>query len=93
MCTVLSSDRRGRGWGVGMVVCPQRGVSAQGDVCWGVSSQERRVSARGCVPEGVSARGCVCPSACRDTPPPLLTEIQTLVKILPYRNYVADGKY
>ena len=46
-----------------------------------------------CVSQHALGMGGVCPSACWDTPPPRgQNSRHTLVKTLPFRNYVADGK-
>ena len=85
------------GWSGGCLLLG--GVSAPGGVYWGgllrgvcVCSQGRCVSA----PEGgcVSAPGGMGIPACTeaDTPPPPVDR-QTLVKILPWPNFVAAGKY
>ena len=47
---------------------------------------------RGSVQGGVCPEGGVCPSACWDTPPCGQNSWHTLVKTLPFRNYVANGK-
>ena len=59
----------------------------------GVCSWEGLPGRGGGVPGtgGVSARGGVCQHALRQTPPPV--DRHTLVKILPWPNFVAAGNY
>ena len=89
------------------VVFPVRCLPKGGCLPSGVSAKGVGVCPGGCLPGGVSAWRGVCPSACWDThlpvcpgdvcpnacwdTHPLWTEWQTLVKILPCRNYVVDG--
>ena len=86
-------------WGV--CICP-RGLCLPGvRGIWQTPPCAQNDRRLGCVcPEDMSAWGvCICPrglclprgeGCLADTP--LWTEWQTLVKILPYRNYVADDK-
>ena len=74
-------------WGVCLPGGFIRGVSAQGGLsAWGVSAQG--VSAKGCLPGGCLL-GVSDPVHAGISP---WTEWQTLVKILPCLNYVAEGK-
>ena len=56
---------------------PGWGWVCRGGSAWGVSAQGGVCPGGGCLPGGVSAQG---------------TEWQTGIKILPCRNFVADGK-
>ena len=60
-----------------------RGVCPGGCVCPGEGV---------CLPRGVSTQGVSAQGGCLAPPPPLWTEWQMLVRILPCRNYVADVK-
>ena len=93
-CTMSATVASGRGvcaWGVSTQGGVCLGGCLPGDVCPGGLPREGcdcgGVCSGGCLPRGVSAWGDVC-----ETPPCEQNDWQTPVKILPCRNFVADGK-
>ena len=88
-------------WGVSAPGgCLLWGVSDPGGVCswWGVSTPgcgvcSRRVSALGVSAPGVSAPGGYIPACTEADTPRGQNSWHTLVKILPWPNFVAAGKY